>query len=213
MDSKTTESHTGKLILLWPSLVSPELCALFTMVLMNTIDLINFITKVPMKKKKFHLVTHSDCLNDLKEKSVYKYSQVTVINVICNTVREVKWAERGHSGSEYEKLQFCTIYDLLRSLERAEVDEALGSSNSIDRHTIDIIISEVEARIIAKRSDILTRHSHVVKNCATTKLHGFPVDNISDFASCSSCKLVHEKVFLLHCGHQHCQICMNIKNR
>jgi hypothetical protein len=211
MDIKTAESRANKRLLIWPWPILPEVQVLFTMVFMNIVELVKYITEVLSETDTFHLVIQLGCFNDLKDDLIYRFPQVTRIHVICNTVRNVKWAKR-RFPSEHEKLQFCTIYDLLRSWKRAEVDRALGSSNSIDQRTIDAIISSIEASVTAKRSDIFTRRSQIiVRELASTKLYGFPAKNISDFNPCSSCKLFYGQVCLLKCEHKQCEVCVNIQ--
>ena len=212
MSSNRVESRVCKRILLWPSPIPLNVSYLFNMVLINPDDLVNHLKMPRAKKDEFHLILCIDCLNDLKDNPVFLFPHVTVTHVIYDNFYEVKWAKR-RFAAQCENLQFCTIYELLRTLERIEAGQALASSNSIDQPAINAIISSIQDRIIAKRSNTFVRHFQTISKYKTTKLHGFRVDNSNDFVSCSSCEFVHTLIWLLQCGHRQCGVCMHIKKR
>jgi hypothetical protein len=56
MDSKTAESRANKRLLIWRWPILPEVQVLFTMVFMNTAELVKYITEVLNETDTFHLV-------------------------------------------------------------------------------------------------------------------------------------------------------------
>ncbi|CAF4320287.1 unnamed protein product [Rotaria sp. Silwood2] len=144
---------------------------------------------------------------------IYKFPQVLQIDVIYDGVNELKRIRRRFQ-SKCKKVEFYTIYDLLRHFEKAELDKTLVSSNSIDRSTIDAILSIIQHRLHLKKLGMFNHLSSFLKQCTPTPLYGLPAKNIKDFAPCficPSCKLIYEQLYRLECEHQQCKVCVNIQ--
>ncbi|CAF4327616.1 unnamed protein product [Rotaria sp. Silwood2] len=136
-----------------------------------------------------------------------------LIDVIYDGVNELKRIRRRFQ-SKCKKVEFYTIYDLLRHFEKAELDKTLVSSNSIDRSTIDAILSIIQHRLHLKKLGMFNHLSSFLKQCTPTPLYGLPAKNIKDFAPCficPSCKLIYEQLYRLECEHQQCKVCVNIQ--
>ncbi|CAF4299962.1 unnamed protein product [Rotaria sp. Silwood2] len=136
-----------------------------------------------------------------------------LIDVIYDGVNELKRIRRRFQ-SKCKKVEFYTIYDLLRHFEKAELDKTLVSSNSIDLSTIDAILSIIQHRLHLKKLGMFNHLSSFLKQCTPTPLYGLPAKNIKDFAPCficPSCKLIYEQLYRLECEHQQCKVCVNIQ--
>jgi hypothetical protein len=215
MGACNSKLYTDKLILVWPTRVADNVRALFHKVFMNISELIKYITEELKEKDRYHLIIPFDFLEHLLQNHVYQFPQVLHIYVIyCGSSDRTKIEHRYHS--EYEKLHFYSMRELRQQLERDECDRAISQLNSIDRTTIQAIISLIEDRLVAKRSTDSTHLSQILKQYGSTSLHGFPVKHIKDFDACffcSSCQYVFQQPYRLKCRHRLCGICIKTQKR
>ena len=116
MTTTESEFRVNERLLIWAMPLSSKIRALFTMVFMDVFGLVNYVSKVLTKTDAFHLIIPLDCLQDLRNDPVYEFPQVIRINVLCDSISDLKRAKRRYI-SGYEKVQFCTINDLLNLLD------------------------------------------------------------------------------------------------
>ncbi|CAF3007622.1 unnamed protein product [Rotaria sp. Silwood2] len=188
--------------------IPDDVKALFTMVFVNISELIKYVSENITKTDTFHLIIPLDCLEYLMDDPIYKFPQVLQIDVIYDGFNELKRIRRRFQ-SKCEKVEFYTIYDLLRQFEKVELDKTLVSSNSIDRSTINAILSIIQHRLHLKKLGMFNHLSPFLKQCTPTPLYGLPAKNIKDFAPCficPSCKLIYEQLYRLECEHQQCKV-------
>ncbi|CAF1201287.1 unnamed protein product [Rotaria sordida] len=213
MTATTSRIYEKKFLAVWATPIPDRVKALFTEVFINVSELVKYVSKDITKTDIFHLVIPLNCLMDLLNDPIYKFPQVVHIDVIYDGIYDLKKIQR-RFNFEPEKIKFHTINELLRQLEKVELDRTLVSSGPIDRSTIDAIISIIEDRVRAKQQATFNRLSSFLKQCASTSLHGLPAKNINDIAPyfiCSSCKFIYLQLYLLECGHQQCKVCVNIR--
>ncbi|CAF1151459.1 unnamed protein product [Rotaria sordida] len=207
MTATTSRIYKKKFLAVWATPIPDRVKALFTEIFINVSELVKYVSKDITKTDIFHLVIPLNCLMDLLNDPIYKFPQVVHIDVIYDGINDLKKIQR-RFNFEPEKIKFHTINELLRQLEKVELDRTLVSSGPIDRSTIDAIISIIEDRVRAKQQATFNRLSSFLKQCAFTSLHGLPAKNINDIAPyfiCSSCKFIYLQLYQLECGHQQCK--------
>jgi hypothetical protein len=146
---------------------------------------------------------------------VSEFSQVQRIDVYYDDIGDLEEIKR-RLNLKCERVHFYSVHDLPRRLASIGCDNALISSDLIDRNTIHAIISSIKDRIYAKRFITSARYSQMLKTFSSNFLHGFPVKNIDEINSCficSSCKLVFKQLYQLECGNRKCIVCLNIQKR
>ncbi|CAF3526378.1 unnamed protein product [Rotaria sp. Silwood1] len=208
MATTTSGIYVQKFLMVCSTPIPEQVKTLFTMVFVNLSALIEYVWKNINNTDTFHLIIPLDCLEHLLKDPIYRFPQVLNIDVIYDGNNELKEIRRRFK-SKCEKVEFCTIYDLLRRCEKAELNKALVSSSPIDRSTIDAIISIITDRLRVKELTMFNHFSPFSKQCTLTSLYGLPAKNIIDFAPCffcPSCKLIHQQLYRLECGHQQCKI-------
>jgi hypothetical protein len=201
-----------KVLLLWPMPIADRVAGLFTMVFVNLPQMIKYISEDITKTDTFHLIIPLDCLEDLMNDPVYKFPQVRRIDIYYDETDDLAETQR-RVNLNCGRLHFCSAHDLPRRLERIEFNNALVSSDPIDRNTIYAIISSIKDRITAKRSITLVNR---LKQFTPTFIHGFPVKNINKIDPCficPSCKLLFQQPYQLECRHRKCKVCLNIQKR
>jgi hypothetical protein len=201
-----------KVLLLWPMPIADRVAVLFTMVFVNLPQMIKYISEDITKTDTFHLIIPLDCLEDLMNDPVYKFPQVRRIDIYYDETDDL--AEIQHRFNlKCGRLQFGSVHDLPRRLESIEFDNALVSSDQIDRNTIYAIISSIKDRITAKRSITSVRR---LKEFTPNFIHGFPAKNINEMDPCficPSCKLIFQQPYQLECRHRKCKVCVNVQKR
>jgi hypothetical protein len=215
MSAETGELHENKDLLVWPMPIRKEIRALFTMVFTGVFGLINYICRNLIKTDTFHLVIPLSCLKQLIKDRIHEFCQVVRIDVICDSIRELSQIQPLLAFG-FKKIKFYTINKALILWEIAVRERRLITSSSINEMIKDGIISMMQARIAAKRSDRSSPRFQIVRQFVDTMLHIFPVKNINDFASnyiCPSCEFVYGQACQLTCGHQQCAICTKIRKR
>ncbi|CAF3767103.1 unnamed protein product [Rotaria sp. Silwood1] len=213
MATTTSGIYVQKFLMVCSTPIPEQVKTLFTMVFVNLSALIEYVWKNINNTDTFHLIIPLDCLEHLLKDPIYRFPQVLNIDVIYDGNNELKEIRRRFK-SKCEKVEFCTIYDLLRRCEKAELNKALVSSSPIDRSTIDAIISIITDRLRIKELTMFNHFSPFSKQCTLPSLYGLPAKNIIDFAPCffcPSCKLIHQQLYRLECGHQQCKVCVNIQ--
>ncbi|CAF4059284.1 unnamed protein product [Rotaria sordida] len=84
------------------------------------------------------------------------------IDVIYDGINELKQI-RHRFKFKCDKVEFCTIYDLLRRWEKVELNKALDSSGSIDQNTVDAILSIIKDRLHDKQLAMFNHFSSFLK--------------------------------------------------
>jgi hypothetical protein len=215
MPTVNSKVYIKKFLLVWPMLIPDEVRTLFSMVFMDLSQLIQYVSRDITKTDAFDLVIPVNCFEELLNDPVYRFPQVKYIDVFCDSIGDLNRIKHRFQ-SKRENVHFCTIYDLLKPLIKAELDKALVLSRPIDRSTINVILSLIEDHLHAKQSAIFTRLSPVLKQYDSPSLHGLPAKNINDFDPCficPSCKLVYQQPYKLECGHHQCEVCAKIQKR
>jgi hypothetical protein len=175
--------------------------------------LLRYVCQVLPKTDTFNLIVPLNCLGDLLKDRVYEFPQIVHIDIICDSIRDLQQIETWFQYG-FEKLKFWVIDDLLKLWEEAKLNRTLILTDSIDTNITNAIGSLKKAYISAKHPDIYLRRSHIQKQFASTSLHGFPVENSTNFPSCCicpSCKLVYGQPHQLECGHRLCHICVKTR--
>jgi len=215
MATSTGELNPNKLLLVRPTPIPDNVRAAFTMVFINIFGLINYVYEVLPKTDTFHLIIPLDCFEVLLNDAIYNFRQMVRIDIICDSTRDLKRMKH-RFGSGCEKLQFYTLNSLLKSLWKPDIDRALVSSDSIDENAISNIISFIEDRISAKRSNIFIRRCQILKQFSSKSLYGLPakiINALDPDIRCPSCELVYQQPWKLECGHRQCEVCVNIQKR
>lgn len=200
-------------LLVWPTSVPDKVTELFTKVSKKLPEMITYVSKERKKTGAFHLTIPLNLLEDLLNNDVYKLKKLKHIDVIYNSTSESKHIKH-RFNFKCEKVRFCTVHDLIRTLEMIEYDETPGSSGSIDRNTIKAIVSLIEDSVSTKRMVIPAHLPSILQGTATTIFYGLPAKNTNETVSylmCPSCMLVYNQFCLLKCGHQQCKICVAIR--
>jgi hypothetical protein len=214
MATGNSQECIKKFFLVWPTPVPDKVRGLFTMVFMTILGLIDYLPNKLTRIDGFHLTISLDLFEDLLKMRDYKLDKVEHIDVICNTIRESKRIKY-RFNSNCKEVQFCTINDLIKTLEKAACDKVLDSSDPIDQSTIKAILSLMEDRVHDKRMAIPT-HLPSFLQFTTTGVLGLPAKNIDEVAPCficPSCKLIYHRFYLLGCGHQQCEVCVFIRTK
>ncbi|CAM4793028.1 unnamed protein product, partial [Rotaria magnacalcarata] len=176
--------------------------------------LIKYVSEELTKTDTFRLIIPLDCLKELMNDPIYRIPQVIRIDVYYDSEIYLRRTQR-YFSSTCTKLKFCTTCELVKHIEPVVCDAALSSSNSIDRATINDIVSTIEYRLIAKQSNTSAHRSDILKQVSSIPLYGLPVkiDHQLDLCFlCPSCKLVCKQSYELECQHQQCEVCLNIQN-
>jgi len=206
-----------KPLLVWPMPISDKVGDLFTMVSVNLSELLKYVSKEITKTDTFHLIIPLDYFEDLMNDPVHEFSQVQHIDVYYDHIDDLEQIQSRFNLKKFEKVHFCSVHNLLQRFINIALDNALFSSDSIDRNTIHAIISAIKDHISAKRFITPARHSQVLKKFSSNFLHGFPVKNINEINPrffCPSCELqVFQQLYQLECGHRTCIVCLNIQKR
>jgi hypothetical protein len=213
MTTNASELHGKKCLLVWPMSAPNVVQSLFTTVFKDISGMINYTYKVLTKTDTFRMIIPLNCLEDLYNDPVYQFPQVVHIDVICDNINDLRQIEPNFK-SENERVKFYTVNDLLKLWKIVKRDKSIALSNSCDRSVKNGIISMINDYISAKQPDTFLRRFQIRKQLASISLHGLPVENLIDFAPyfiCSSCQLVYQQGYQFECGHQHCQICVNIQ--
>jgi hypothetical protein len=155
--------HVTKRLLVWAMPIPDPVAVLFAMVFVNLYELVKYITKDITKTDTFHLIIPLDCLEDLLNDPVYKFPQVRRIDVYHDDMDDLTQVQH-YVNPKCGRVQFCSVYDFPRYLECIEFDNALVSTNSIDRNIIHAIISSIRDRISAKRSITSIRSPQLLQN-------------------------------------------------
>jgi hypothetical protein len=215
MPADTGEAPENKDLLVWPMPITNEVRGLFTMVFAEVFGLINYICQFLTKTNSFNLIIPLNCLGQLIKDRIHQFPQVVRIDVICDSIRDLKQIKPWFAFG-FEKIKFYTIDNVSSLWDIALHRRALITSSSINEVIKNAIISMIQARISAKRSDISSHRFQIVKQFVNTILHSFPVKNINNFASCyicPSCKFVYGRACRLECEHQQCAVCVQIQKK
>jgi len=211
----TGESCLNKVLLLCPTSIPDQVQNTFTRVFRNVPRMIDYVYEVLAKTDTFHLIIPFGYFIYVYNDPIYSFKQIVQIDVVCDTNGDMEQM-KSRFALEHNKLKFYTLKSLLESLRKAELDRALHSSNSNDQSSISNIISFIEHCLSVKRRNSFLHRSEILKQSASTSLHGFPVKNISDFHPdflCPACQLVYQQLYRLECQHRQCQICVRTQKK
>jgi hypothetical protein len=177
-------------------------------------ELIKYVSENIKSTDIFVLIVPAHTIKELLSDPIYHFDQVRLIYVCYDNDNDLE-QDKIRIQDEHGKLRFFHERDLQAQIEKLKVANAISSSRSDYRPTVNDVASSWEQRISAKRSNDADRHSPSPKRFAPTSKQGFSVKHIEQIDSkyiCSSCKFVFRNPYQLECEHRICQSCIKNDN-
>jgi hypothetical protein len=186
----------------------------FAVLFMQLSALIKYVSENIKIIDRFLLIIPAGALMELLKDPTYHFPQIPRIYVLHNNNDNLK-RNQAQLQKKYKKLRFWNEEKIDKLMQQIILDNAINSSNSIDRSTIDNVVSSWEQNISAKTPNITSHLSSESQRFTATPGQGLSVRNIEQIDSrykCPICKLLLCEPCQLGCGHRICQPCIKMEN-
>lgn len=215
MASQAGQSSRNNYLFVWPNPIPNTIRTLLTMAFTDTHQLIEYIREHRIEMDKFHLFIPLHGLEYLLQAKIEELSEVVRINVIYDNLAE-KMRVRSRFPQPYEKIKCWTLTKLWELWTEYAHERSL-TNTSLTNEQIKVAINQMmRTRLATNQLDIRCGRSQIVGQLPRITLHGFSAKNLSRFYSsyvCRCCKLICRTAYRLTCNHQHCAICVNIREK
>ena len=209
MATAVRNNNSTKVLWHRPKFSSEDAKWSFTILFMQLSALIKYVSENIKTTDTFLLIVPADVLMELLNDPIYHFPQIQRIYVIRNNNDDLK-QNQSQLQKKYKKLRFWKEEKLDKLMQKIILDNAINSSISIDRPTIDNVVSSWEQNISAKTPNITSHSSSESQRFTSTSEKGFSVRNIEQIDLryiCPICKLLLCDPYQLGCGHRVCQPC------
>lgn len=186
-------------------------------VLLLFTELFSFIKHVSENIKstdEFELIIPGINIKKVMDDPIYHIEQVRHIHVYYDNEDDLKKA-KDDIKDEHGKLRFCLTENLPTLIEKLKAGNAINSSGSNYRDTLNDVTGSSKQRILAKRSSPTDHRIPAPKRIASKLKHGLFAKNIEQIELryiCPSCRFLLRDPHQLECGHRICQYCIKNEN-
>lgn len=155
----------------------------------------------------FHLHISIQYLEELLTDGLEKHEQIRCINIYNYAIQSGD--NRALKNSEhFAKFKFFSGRIMESSLENAEINAVIHSTQEIDRPAIDTIATARIERLTEKRRNSADHYSPEAKRSSSN----VQIVRNNCFI-CPACVMFFQETYKLTCGHQICKLCLDSKDK